>query len=70
MKLRQEIELIQDKFKELGEHMRRLDLYSDVKQAGEFLNQLVQQNYYSLMLVFMSMQDTHGTAGTAAKEMH
>ena len=70
MKLLQEIELIKDKFAEWEKHMRGLELNSDIKQAGEFLNQLVQQNYYALLLVFMSMQDTHGTAGTAAKEMH
>lgn len=70
MKLLQEIELIKDKFGEWEKHMRGLELHTDIKQAGEFLNQLVQQNYYALLLVFMSMQDTHGSAGTALKEMH
>ena len=69
MKLLQEIEQIKEKFNEWGEHMRNLELAQDVRQAGEFLNQLVQQTYYSLILVFMSMQDTHNDKGTALKEM-
>jgi len=70
MKLLQEIDQLKEKFAELEKHMRGLELYQDVRQAGEFLNQLVQQAYYSLMLVFMSMQDSHGEKGTALKEMH
>ena len=42
MKLLQEIELIKDKFGEWERHMRGLELGSDLSQAGEFLNQLVQ----------------------------
>jgi len=38
MKLLQEIELIKDKFGEWEKHMRGLELTTDVKQAGEFLN--------------------------------
>ena len=41
MKLLQEIELIKDKFAEWEKHMRGLELHTDIKQAGEFLNQLV-----------------------------
>ena len=55
MKLLQEIEVIKDKFGEWEKHMRGLELAADVKQAGEFLNQLVQQNYFALLLIFMSM---------------
>ena len=69
MKLLQEIEQIKEKFNEWGDHMRGLELNNDVLQAGEFLNQLVQQTYYSLILVFMSMQDSHNEKGTALKEM-
>jgi len=42
VKLLQEIETIKDKFAEWERHMRCLELASDIKQAGEFLNQLVQ----------------------------
>lgn len=55
MKLLQEIEQIKDKFTEWGDHMRGLELASDMHEAGNFLNQLVQQFYYSLSLVLMSM---------------
>jgi len=41
MKLFQEIEVIKDKFGEWEKHMRGLELGGDVRQAGEFLNQLV-----------------------------
>lgn len=41
MKLFQEIEVIKDKFAEWEKHMRGLELGGDVRQAGEFLNQLV-----------------------------
>ena len=70
LKLLQELELIKDKFIEWERHMRQLDLGGDIKQAGDFLNQIVQQNYYSLILVLQSIQDNHGTKGTALKEMH
>ena len=70
MKLLQEIEQIKEKFNEWGDHMRNLELDKNLRHAGDFLNQLVQQTYYSLVLVFMSMQDSHGAKGTALKEMH
>ena len=49
--------------------MRALELNSDIRQAGDFLHQLVQQFYYSLTLVLMQIQDTHSEKGTALKEM-
>ena len=42
MKLLQEIELMKDKFAEISKHMTGLDLNRDIRQAGEFLNQLIQ----------------------------
>ena len=38
MKLLQEIETIKDKFQEWGRHMMSLELITDMKAAGEFLN--------------------------------
>ena len=38
LKLLQEIESIKDRFTEWERHMRLLELNSDVRQAGEFLN--------------------------------
>ena len=55
MKLLQEIETIKEKFSEWERHMRTLELHLDLKGAAEFLNRLVQENYYALLLVFMSM---------------
>lgn len=69
IKLLQEIEQIKEKFKQWAIHMRGLELADDVRQAGDFLNQIVQQTYYSLTYVLLSMQDTHGARGTALKEM-
>ena len=69
IKLLQEIELIKDKFSEWADHMSRLELEGDVRQAGDFLSQLVKQTYYSLTLVLISMQDTHAERGTGLKEM-
>ena len=61
--------MIKDKFNEYENHMNSLGLKSDLRQAGEFLNHLVQQNYYSLLLVFNSMVDSNGNEGKAPKEM-
>ena len=41
MQLLQDLDLIKDKFSEYESHMGSLDLQSDLKQAGDFLNQLV-----------------------------
>ena len=41
IKLLQEVEQIKEKFNEWAEHMRALELNSDIRQAGDFLHQLV-----------------------------
>ena len=42
----------------------------DLPGASEFLNSLVEQTYYNLMLIFMTLQDTNGAEGTASKELY
>ena len=55
MKLLREIETIREKFTEWERHMRALDLHLDLRGAAEFLNRLVKESYYALLLIFMSM---------------
>ena len=69
MQLLQDLDLMKDKFAEWENHMKSLDLQHDFRGAAEFLGQLVQQNYYNLLLIFSTMVDAHGSEGTAPKEM-
>ena len=55
MQLLQEIELLKERFAGWEKHMRALELTSDVRQAGAFLGELVQESYYSMLLILMSM---------------
>jgi hypothetical protein len=49
--------------------MDSLDLQGDLKGAAKFLGELVQQNYYNLLLIFYTMNDSNGAEGIAQKEM-
>ena len=42
----------------------------DLEGASSFLNSLVEQTYYNLVLIFMTLQDTNGADGTATKELY
>ena len=69
MQLITDLEAIKDKFGEWESAMSKQEL-RDLPGAAEFLNSLVEQTYYNLMLIFMSLQDTNGADGTATKELY
>ena len=69
IQLLQDLDSIKDKFAEWESHMTKQELH-DLPGASEFLNNLVEQTHYNLMLIFMTLQDTNGAEGTATKELY
>ena len=53
-----ELDGIKDLFKGWQQRMRALHLHSDIMASANFLNQLVQQSFYSILTALQAVRQT------------